>query len=182
MHRSAIVGLLSILLADLVSASFMISSPPSKTTRPLPAICQPANFKNYRNFVDSRTFTKSTHPVQSKRDCCLTCYDATNCLSFMFDPTNSNCEYYTTTTTTGVGPASSICPHGVGDGYHELPGYPVRPGHYGMEYGPCLAGAPQGQGLGSQGGDVKGDEQILALVREEHGGENRFLEAALGLR
>ena len=109
---------------------------------------------DYRNFVDNRPFSSKSAPGTSKQDRCLTCYDAGNCLSFIFNPKRLHCNYYTATTKAEGGGENDVRPLGVNKGsYEEMPAYPVllknRAGH---NYGPCLADAP----LGSD----------MALVRE----------------
>ncbi|KAL9130854.1 MAG: hypothetical protein Q9217_001055 [Psora testacea] len=110
----------------------------------------------------------------------MACYNANDCISFTFDIAKSVCHFYVGTTE--VGKAEPVCPNGVGNGYQEIPGYPMRPGHYGHEYGPCLGGAAKGQELDLQGNGNKGDQQILELPREEHGGESGFEVPSLELR
>lgn len=40
--------------------------------RVLPTLCDPVNFKDYRNFVDRRRFDYKTVPGTTKQECCLT--------------------------------------------------------------------------------------------------------------
>ena len=99
----------------------------------------------------------------------MTCYDAGDCMSFSFDGKRSECHHYIGRELVDAKSKSDICPKGVGKGYEELPGYPLRPGHYGQEYGPCLGrmtGVGKDMGLDHQG-DSTGDQQIFNLPREE---------------
>ena len=81
----------------------------------------------------------------------------------------SECHRFIGTEVVNSKSKSKICPLGVGNGYEELPRYPLRPGHYGQEYGPCLGTIEQmatDMGLDNQG-DSSGDQQIFNLPREE---------------
>ena len=100
----------------------------------------------------------------------MDCQDAGNCISFAFDAVNQECHRYIGTELVNANSKSDVCPNGVGKGYEELPGYPLRPGHFGQEYGPCLGtitGVGKDMGLDSQG-DSTGDQQIFNLAREDN--------------
>ena len=133
-------------------------------TRTIPPLCEPSNFMDYRNFVDSRPFHSNSKLGPSKQDCCLTCYDAGNCLSWTFNPTSLQCNYYTAVTEAEDGAESDVCPLGVNKGsYEEMPGYSVMRGSgSGLNYGPCLWDAP----LGHQRAIVRG-EALESSVRRE---------------
>ena len=137
--------------------------------RQVPAICKPSSFRSYRSFVDGRKFVRNSASAASKVECCLTCYDAGDCISFSYDFMKSECHQYIGTQVVDTHSKSEVCPSGVGQGYEELPGYPFRPGHHGQEYGPCLGSTRQmatDKGLDNQG-DSSGDQQIFRLPREE---------------
>ncbi|KAL8820070.1 MAG: hypothetical protein Q9191_007592 [Dirinaria sp. TL-2023a] len=107
--------------------------------RVLPTLCDPKNFKDYRNFVDSRPFSYKTVPGTTKQDCCLTCYNAKNCMSFIFNDKNQQCNYYVGTTQTTFTYRVDVCPLGITSGsYEQAPGWATLPDNY----GPCLDGAP----------------------------------------
>ena len=144
---------------------------------PSPALCRPSEFRSYRNFVDERPLDKWTSPSKSKADCCLKCYNFGDCISFSYDTEESACNYFIVRTDE-EGPiqgkdskaseeTNRVCPSGIGRGFLELPGYPMLPGHFGHEYGPCLGGTPSGGGLDWQKGGDSVDEQILALPKDE---------------
>ena len=101
-------------------------------------------------------------------------------MSFTFDPTKQECQYYVGTTK--VGDATKVCPKGIGGGYEELPGYPMTPGHYGHEYGPCLGEGPKSQRPDPQGSLINGDQQVLELPRGKHGSKGEFEKPYLELR
>ena len=119
---------------------------------------------DYRNFVDTRPFHSNSEAGSSKQDCCLTCYDAGDCLSWTFDPTSLQCNYYTALTKAEDGAESDICPLGVNKAsYEEMPGYPIMLGNgLGNNYGPCLWDAP----LGNQKATVRGEVSASSGERE----------------
>lgn len=120
---------------------------------------------DYRNFVDPRPFHSTSEPSSTKQDCCLTCYDAGNCLSWVFNPISLQCNYYTATTKGKDGFESEICPLGVNMGsYEEISGWPVMLGSgFGHNYGPCLGDAP----LGDQKAYVRGEVLDTSDGREK---------------
>lgn len=126
--------------------STVIASPTTVTTTTtttsyyvLPTLCDPVNFRDYRNFVESRPYLYRSIVGSTKQDCCLTCYNAKNCLSFIFDATRLQCNYYLVTSQASLSTRTDVCPLGVTvNSRQETPGWAYLP----QNYGPCLASAP----------------------------------------
>ena len=138
----------------------------------LPKACRSSNLRNYRNFVDQRKFTKKSESSESKADCCLRCQTIGDCFSFEYDSSKSQCNVYISQEYLATARKTKACPSGIGEGYLELPNYPIWPGHHGHEPGPCLSsalskGAKTGHGIDMQGTGEDPDEQILALPKDE---------------
>ena len=138
----------------------------------LPRACRSSGLRNYRNFVDTRKFEKQSQHSDSKSDCCVICQTIGDCFSFEYDTSKSQCNLYISQQVLESSFKTDACPKGIGSGYLELPNYPIWPGHYGHEAGPCLSGAPSfvaktGHGIDMQGFGESPDEQILALPKDE---------------
>ena len=136
----------------------------------IPAMCRPSTFRNYRNFVDKRKFDKRSQMVATKSDCCVHCHTVGDCFAFEFDPVKSECNFYVSAEKLEDGTESAACPAGKGQGYLELPNYPLWPNHYGHESGPCLNDV-QTQHKTAHGIDIVGhrdspDQAILDAQRE----------------
>ena len=144
-------------------------------------MCRSSSFKNYRNFVDERKFDKRSKPTDSKSDCCMLCRTVGDCFSFEFDHSKSQCNYYISTTQIDTDRKPAMCPSGVGNGYLELPNYPLWPNHFGHEAGPCLSNAATGSSKTGHGIDLQGtkdafDQTILDLPKDDTS-EDDFEEA-----
>ena len=138
----------------------------------LPLMCQSTSFRNYRSFVDKRKFDKRSAPTETKSDCCMLCRSVGDCFSFEFDSSKLQCNYYTTAEKLDHTSANTICPSGSGDGYLELPNYPLWPNHFGHEAGPCLSKASSGTLKTGHGLDLQGikdsfDQAILDLPKDD---------------
>ena len=97
----------------------------------------------------------------------MTCQRTGDCFAFEYDSTKALCNYYVGMEDVDNDTKSRTCPSGVGQGYMELPGYPLWPSHYGHEYGPCLRGVADGKGLDQQMVGDEMDQQLLGLPRDE---------------
>lgn len=99
---------------------------------------------DYRPLVDKRPSLQRLESSPTKQDCCLTCYDAGDCLSWVFTVSSLQCSYYVSTTFGQHGGESNICPLGRDElSYEDISGYPASLGSkFGHNYGPCLGDLP----------------------------------------
>ncbi|KAI9871249.1 MAG: hypothetical protein M1830_003142, partial [Pleopsidium flavum] len=129
----------------VTAASSVVITSHYTTTTTRPALCKPTNFKEYKSGVDKRDAKLQQSTGNTEGDCCVTCYNAKNCVYFQFRPDNppaARCEYYIGITQTDTTPYVDICPLGVSkeSGLDSPVGAGL--GQYWYNYGPCLSRSP----------------------------------------
>ncbi|MCJ1361905.1 hypothetical protein MMC16_001006 [Acarospora aff. strigata] len=129
----------------VTAASSVVITSYYTTTRTLPALCKPTNFKEYKSGVIPQPVKLQQTTGNTETDCCETCYNAKNCGYFQFRPDNSpaqRCEYYIGTEKTDPSPRVDICPLGVSKTSRLDSPVGAGSGQFFLNYGPCLSTSP----------------------------------------
>lgn len=119
------------------------------TTRAIPTLCDPKNFKSYRRATsDTRDVKLKSVPLTTKEDCCVRCYNEGNCIYFVLANISgeAQCNYriitemlnYTLSWDSPVVRRDDICPLGITPGSAMV--WPDS--LVGAEHGPCLSTSP----------------------------------------
>ncbi len=128
-----------------VTAQSVVITEYFASTRTLPALCQPTNFKEYSKVVSPQESESRHTPANSEADCCENCYNAKNCGYFRFRPDaehSTRCESFVGIKQTDPSPYTDICPLGVAKNSFLSEPAGADSGRFLFNYGPCLSSSP----------------------------------------